>query len=191
MRSRTLIGLAAHLGAAGVAGTAAAWVLGHYAEASVALQLVALGVAAILCALPSALRVDDPVAFALRRLAARSQGARKNRLLRAVVLRRRMLERDDLPARTRRGLDRAFWSLARMARAALRAPRSTATVLDERIAAHVRILSRAQSAAGAAGALAAGLDTTAALSEVRLEGERLEAEVAALAEVSEEAERAS
>jgi len=183
MRGRTAIAQVLMTVAAFICGGIAAWVAWAYADASWAIRGSAISVAALLAAAPLLISVDDRIAHRLRVLAERVAGARRLRLLRGVVLRRRYLDADyNLSRGTRRRLERAYRALLATATSRIDGTTGQHVVLDQRIDAYVLALTRASRAAGRAHALSTGIDD-AILAELRLEGEDLEAKAEALAEV--------
>jgi MFS family permease len=184
LRGRTPIAQALMTAAAFVCGGIAAWICWAYTDASWAVRGAALSVGALLAAAPLLISVDDRIAHRLRLLAERAAGARRVKLLRGVVLRRRYLDADYRLSRgTERRLERAYRALLATATSRLDGSGGQHAVLDQRIDAYVSALTNASRAAGKAHALSTGIDD-AILAELRLEGEDLEAKAQALAEVS-------
>jgi hypothetical protein len=100
------------------------------------------------------------------------------------MLRRRLAGGPEgLSFRALRRLERAWAALVGAAAARATARGAGAEVLDKRIRAHVETLERLYAAADERLARVAGLDD-GALAAAKLEGEALEAEASALAEVS-------
>ncbi|MBW2461917.1 MAG: hypothetical protein JRH11_09730 [Deltaproteobacteria bacterium] len=184
LRARTLVAGAVTLAAAFLAGGSAAWIVWAYADAGWAIRGASVIVAALVAAAPLLVAVDDRVAHRLRMLAQRTAGGLRLRLLRAVVLRRRHLDADYRLSRgTRRRLERAYRALLATAGSRIDSSASQHLVLDRRVDSYVSALTRASRAAARAHALSTGIDD-AILTELRLEGEDLEAKAEALAEVA-------
>jgi hypothetical protein len=182
-RARTSPLRGAHLLVSIGTGGVAAWIAARYAGDEVSIQAAAGLVAGLLASAAMLVPVDDVVAHALARLAAEAPDPARAALLRAVALRRRVDGAPEgLSYRTSRRLERAWGTLVDAARARVQATGATAVLLDARIQSHVDALERIHAAADERLARAAGLDDRA-LTAARLEGEQLEAEVAALAEV--------
>src|SRR5262245_50045440 len=178
-----------HVGVALVGGALAGSLSASFAASSIAVRAVAVTVAAVLVALPLLIDADDPVAHALDGAAAEVDGPAAASLREAAEL-RRALEEDVLDKRTSRHARETWASLLRLAEARVRLSRSPAVrrgaagdapshadvvikKVDERIADHVRALSRAIAAADTAKAAEASLDD-AALRGVENAGESLE-----------------
>jgi hypothetical protein len=90
---------------------------------------------------------------------------------------------DVLPPRVAEQLESAWSALVDTARARATARSAASSLLDKRIARFVEVLERIYAAAEERAARAAGLDDKALLA-AKMEGDRLEAEVSALVEVS-------
>lgn len=176
MRSKSWRELAFHVGVAFVGGVAASWVAHAHRGVEVTLWLVAITVAALLASIPWLLPADPARGFALRRLAARSRGPLRIRLLRAVAVHGRLGEA-ELPRRLQRRIDRAFDEVARRAEHRLEHPNASDAALIE----GVDQLARVERAARARTELLDGLERT---SELASDSDELEAEVAALSEVA-------
>jgi MFS family permease len=174
-----------HLGAALGGGALAGSLSMAFASASLPVRGVAMTVAAVLLALPLLIDADDPVAHALDGVAEEIDGAPAAALREAAEL-RRTVDEELLDPRTTRhardtwaALQRLAEARVRLARAPLarRAAGSAAEAVmkrvDERIGDHVRALSRAYTAAGAARAAETSLDD-AGLRGVENAGESLE-----------------
>lgn len=187
-----------HLGGALLAGALAGVLTYSYAQASVAVRLVSIVVAAVLVALPLLVDADDPIAHALDEASADVTGLARAQLAEGAELRRTA---DDvvLDADSAKRVKRTWRSLLRLADARVRlektssrsarttmAPGSaTAAVVDrvdQRIADHVTALTRAYTAVDAARAAAVGLDD-ADLKSVEHGAESLEDVSRALVEI--------
>lgn len=185
LRVRSTNARALHIVIALVGGALAGTLTTSFALAAPAVRGVAMVVAAVLLALPLLVAADDPVAHALDAAAADLKGDVASSLREAAEL-RRAADEDLLDAKTTR-LARGTWAaLLRLSEARLRLARSPAAKgdasspaaavlrrVDERIADHVKALSRTYTAAGAAKAAEASLDD-AALRSVETAGESLE-----------------
>lgn len=179
-RARTLAAHAAHLIAALLCGAIAGGLVAGYATDGVTVQIAAVVMGTLIAGAPLLLPVDDPIAAGLREVARGHGGVLRRRLLRAVVLRRRMVDHDFSPATARR-LERAWRALLRAARARARARAASAEVLDRRIAEYVRSLGDAWRSGSTTRALTEGVDDVA-LAGLRLHREDLVAEAAAMVE---------
>ena len=184
LRSRGL-----HVGLALGTGAAAAGLVGAFAHAGFATQLVSFAVAAVAVGLPLLIEADDAVAHALDAAATKLPGATSAALREGAELRRTSSEVS--PARAAAKQIRKTWrSLVRLAEARARierrarvagdaavTPRPSAeavrALLNQRIVEHVGALTRAYGAADTASAAHVGLDD-AALRAVEHVGERLE-----------------
>ncbi|MBL8680653.1 MAG: hypothetical protein JNK05_15855 [Myxococcales bacterium] len=175
--AQTLASLAAGLGAG--------LVLSRYASADTGVLAAAALVAGLLAAAPLAIPSDDPVTFALAGLASESDEPTRSLLLRAVSVRRRVdaATIEVLPQKVTEQLEAAWVALVETARARATARTSAALLLDKRIARFIEVLERIYTAAEERAARAAGLDEKALLA-AKMEGDRLEAEVSALIDVS-------
>ncbi len=181
-----LLHLGAALGGGGLAGSLTT----SFALAPLPVRAVAVTVAAVLLALPLLVAADDPVAHALDGAGVDLGGATGASLREAAEL-RRAVDEDLLDAATARQVHATWATLLRLTEARLRLTRSPAggvrvlvlgasspatavqKRLDERIGEHVKALSRAYTAAGAAKAAEVSLDD-AALRGVENAGESLE-----------------
>jgi hypothetical protein len=183
VRSRTarLVHLGAALGGGALAGTLSM----SFATASLAVRGVAMTVSAVLLALPLLVEADDPVAHALDGAAEELEGETGAALREAAELRRTAPE-DLLDRKTEKQARETWAALLRLTEARTRLGRAPGLSLgeaspadavrkrvDERIGDHVKALSRAYTAAGAAKAAAVSLDD-AALRDVDAAGESLE-----------------
>jgi hypothetical protein len=185
IRGRTVPLRGAHTLASLVAGLAGGLVLARYADAEAGVLAAAALVAGLLAAAPLAIPSDDPVTFTLAGLANESDEPTRSLLLRAVALRRRLDAStiEVLPPKVSAQLESAWSALCETARARATSKTAAATVLDKRIARLIEALDRIYAAAEERAARAAGLDD-GALVAAKMEGDRLEAEVSALIEVS-------
>jgi MFS family permease len=177
-----------HLGAALGGGALAGTLTTSFALASLPVRAVAVTVSAVLLALPLLIAADDPIAHALDGAADDLDGPAAASLREAAEL-RRAVDEDLLDARTAPQVRATWTALLRLAEARVRLSRSPAgrraalplpspahavvTRVDERIGEHVKALSRAFAAAGAAEAAEVSLDD-AALRGVEHAGESLE-----------------
>lgn len=182
--------LGAHGALAFVGGALAATVGARYgADASLAVRAASLVVAGLIAALPLAVTAEDPIAHALASVAAELTGDVSAALSRAAALRRRTVDGEvlrQLPEETLARIDAGWKSLQRTAirRAALGAELAAgAAVIDRRIAAHVDVLERIHAAASERLARTLGLEDPG-LAAAKLEREGIEAEVRALAEIT-------
>jgi len=189
--------------AVGVLGGALAGSLATaYASASVAVRVVAAVVAAVLVALPLFVEADDETAHRLDAFADDMSEPAKASLREGAEL-RRAADPTLLDRSTARQVKKTWAALLRLAEARLRlersvlakhravleaakdgpAARAAAVVrrVDERIAEHVSVLSRAYTAVDAARAAEASLDD-AALRSVETVGESLESMSKAIVE---------
>jgi MFS family permease len=161
-----------HMGGALLGGSLAGLLAYSYSSASLAVHLVAVVVAAVLVALPLLVEADDPVAHMLDEASVDVTGIARTRLSEGAELRRTA---DDvvLDADSAKRVKRTWSSLLRLAEARVRlekTTRSTTTtspgsaaaavvdMVDQRIADHVAVLTRAYTAVDAARAAAVGLD---------------------------------
>lgn len=183
LRVRGQSGRLLHVGAAVVGGALAGSLSMSFAAAAPAVRGVAVVVAAVLLALPLLVEADDPVAHALEGAAA-DVGGETGAALREAAELRRTIDDDLLDARTAKHARGTWQALLRLSEARLRLSRSPLVKgsspaeavqkrVDERIVDHVKALSRAYTAAGAAKAAEASLDD-AALRGVENAGESLE-----------------
>jgi hypothetical protein len=185
LRARTARWRGLHVLGALLSGCAAAAIANYYSQASFSIQAAAALVAGLVAAASILVPADDSIAYALVHLSGESPEPSRTELLRAAFLRRRVGEAPEgLSRMALKRLDRAWMTLVDAARGRLEATGATAEVLDKRIRAHVDALERLYTAANERIARAAGL-TDEALAAARMEGEALQAEVAALTEVGE------
>ena len=176
-----------HVGAALGGGALAGTLTTSFALAPLPVRAVAVTVAAVLLALPLLVAADDPLAHALEGAASDLDGAASASLRQAAEL-RRTLDEELLEGDAARQVRATWTALLRLAEARLRLSRASGRVLpdagpspaevvrrriDERIGDHVKALSRAYTAAGAAKAAAVSLDD-AALRGTETAGESLE-----------------
>ncbi len=185
LRGRTLALRGAHTLASLAAGAIAGLVLSRYGDADPGVLAAAALVAGLLSAAPLAIPADDATTFALNGLAAESDEPTRSLLSRAVAIRRRVdaATIEVLPPRVAEQLESSWTALLETARARATARSGAATLLDKRIARFIDALERIYTAAEERAARAAGLDDKALLA-AKMEGDRLEAEVSALIEVS-------
>jgi MFS family permease len=171
---------AMHLGAALLAGALSGSLAMSFALSPAPVRAVAVVVMAVLLALPLLVTADDPVAHALEGAALDAGGVVGGTLREAAELRRACDEELLDPATGRKA--RATWvtllrlvdARARLSHGATSGPASAVLArVDERIADHVRALSRAYTAAGAAKAAEITLHDDA-LRGVEIAGECLE-----------------
>jgi hypothetical protein len=171
----------AHVVLALSCGAVAGALVEAFADASLVVRGVSIGVAAVLAALPRLVAADDLVAHTLEKLAGEIDGPGKSALLAGASLRR---SADDalLDRPTRRTVRRTWGALLRLARARVRVQRvpvprtsqargaalaalspteAVRAVLDGRLADHVAALARAYRAVDAALAAGLSLDDTA------------------------------
>lgn len=181
----------AHAALAVAGGALAATVGVRYgADPSAAVRAASLAVSGLLASLPLLVPAEDPIAHALASLASELGGDVAASLSGAAALRRRTAEGEvlqHLPAETLARIDAGWDSLHRTAlrRASLGAELAAgAAVVDARIAAHVEVLERIHAAATERLARTLGLDDPG-LAAAKLEREGIEAEVRALAEITE------
>jgi len=92
-RARSFVGGALVLALAVAGGALAAALIRRHTGFGVEREISALVVAAALTALPFAIPTDDELAFRLRRALAGAKGVRRQRMLRALAIRRRPLRR--------------------------------------------------------------------------------------------------
>jgi hypothetical protein len=185
LRGRTLALRGAHALASLVAGLLAGLVLARYQGADLGVLAAAALVAGLLSAASLAIPVDDPTTFALAGLASESDEPTRSLLFRAVAVRRRVdvATMEVLPPKVAEQLETSWSALLETARARATARSAAASLLDKRVARFVEMLERIYTAAEERAARAAGLDDKALL-QAKMEGDRLEAEVSALIEVS-------
>ena len=177
MRSRGWRELGFHLASAFAGGVAASWVAHTMRGHDTIIWSSALLVGALLSSIPWILPADAPRTFALRRLAARTRGTLRWRLLRAVVAHRRLAEL-ELPRNLRRRVDASLDSLC--ARVERRLDRRVVDRPGPEIIATIDQLVRI---ARAATSRDVGLERLeASASPLGTDTDALEAEVAALAE---------
>jgi hypothetical protein len=179
-----------HVGAALVGGALAGTLTTSFALSPLPVRAVAVTVAAVLLALPLLVAADDPLAHALDGAADDLGGVAAASLREAAEL-RRAVDEELLDGKTARHVRATWAALLRLAEARVRLSRSSSLRrvaspeggsspgemvvkrVDERIGDHVKALSRAYTAAGAAKAAEASLDDTA-LRGVETAGESLE-----------------
>ncbi len=82
-----LFGALALLGTSGAA-VAAVWLRDRFASGSLAETIAAAVIASVLCAIPLLTKIDDAIAWRLRKAATRASGPRRIRLVRALLARR-------------------------------------------------------------------------------------------------------
>ena len=207
VRSRTA--RAVHVLVALVGGALGGSLSTAYSSATLPVFAVAVVVGAVLAALPLLVEADDPLAHALDEAAASVAEPAKSALANGAELRRHAHE-VPLDRATEARVKKTWQSLLRLADARIRlerarpqvlvriaeqakapapadgAPKSAAEsvlgMLDQRIAEHVTVLSRAYTAVDTAAAAAIGLDD-AALKNVEHVGESLEEVSRAMVEV--------
>jgi MFS family permease len=179
-----------HLGAALVGGALAGTLTTSFALSSMPVRAVAVTVAAVLLSLPLLVAADDPLAHALDGAAedlASDKAAAA--LLREAAELRRAMDEALLDRRTTLKVRATWAALLRLSEARVRLSRSPARTgaqgdspspaeivrqrLDERIGDHVKALSRAVAAAGAASAAEVSLDDSA-LRGIEAAGDSLE-----------------
>jgi hypothetical protein len=183
-----------HIGVGVVGGALAGSLSTAYAAASPAVRVVAAVVASVLVALPLFVEADDPIAHHLDAFAEDVADPAKGALHEGADL-RRAADPSLLDRATARQVKRTWSALVRLAEARVRlertvlarhravleqakdgpAARAAAVVrrVDERIAEHVAVLSRAYAAVTAARAAEVSLDD-AAMRSVEMAGESLE-----------------
>jgi hypothetical protein len=166
-----------HLGAALGCGALAGQLATSFALAPLLVRAVAVTVAAVLLALPLLVAADDPLAHALDGAAADLDGAAAASLRQAAEL-RRAVDEELLEGDAAYQVRTTWAALLRLAEARLRLSRAPAALsppldggpspaevvrrrIDERMGDHVKALSRAYTAAGAAKAAAVSLDDAA------------------------------
>lgn len=134
----------AHFGLSVAGGAIGAATLTHFQPAgSLLVRAASFVVAAALVALPFVLESEHPETHALLSLARRSRGAARQRLLRAVALRRRADKAAlTLSSRDRRALSRAFRSVLDVATSAADV-RAGSAALGEALASRLRTIGRA------------------------------------------------
>ncbi len=211
LRVRSRTARAVHVLVALVGGALGGSLSTAYATASLPVFGVAVVVGAVLAALPLLVEADDPLAHALDQAAASVAEPAKTTLANGAELRRNARE-VPLDRATEARVKTTWQSLRRLAEARIRlersrpqvlvriaqqaapaapaeegtAPKSAAEsvlgMLDQRIAEHVAVLSRAYTAVDTAAAAALGLDD-AALKNVEHVGESLEEVSRAMVEV--------
>lgn len=185
IRGRSLALRGAHTLTALLGGLLGGAILARYADAEPGVIAAASIVGALLAAMPLAIPADDAITFALQALASESDEPARALLMRAVAIRRRVdaATIDVLPPSVSTQLEASWAALLETANARATSRASAALLLDKRIARFVDALDRIYTAAEERAARAAGLDDKALLA-AKMEGDRLEAEVAALIEVS-------
>lgn len=134
----------AHWGLSVAGGALGAATLAHFEPGGgLLVRAASFVVAAALVALPFAVTSEHPETHALLGLARRSRGPARQRLLRAVALRRRADRASlSLAPRDRRALRRAFGSLVHVA-GSLAEARAGSAALSDALAARVRTIGRA------------------------------------------------
>ena len=172
IRSRTA--RAVHVGMALVGGALAGSLSTAFGAASLPVMAVAILVAAVLSALPLLVEADDPVAHALDEAAAAVAEPSRSVLMQGAEL-CRSAEEVLLDGATQPRVKKTWQSLLRLAEARVRLERSRPKMLvgigaqpsaadavlgmvDQRIAEHVTVLSKAYAAVDTARAAAVGLD---------------------------------
>lgn len=210
LRVRSRTARAVHVLVALVGGALGGSLSTAYATASLPVFGVAVVVGAVLAALPLLVEADDPVAHALDEAASTVAEPAKTALENGAELRRHAHE-VPLDRATEARVKKTWQSLLRLADARIRLERSRPQVLvriaeqaapastgggpksaaesvlgmlDQRIAEHVNVLSRAYTAVDTAAAAALGLDD-AALKNVEHVGESLDEVSRAMVEVRE------
>lgn len=174
------------------AGLSAIWTMQwlappNSAAADPMMRIAALLSATLLLSLPYALNVDDTIAATLRRLAAQERSLHRLRLLRAVVLRRRLIAlAADLDASLLRPFESAFRGVLELAMARIEARPEAARYLDERLDRRLRKIREALAAASIRAALLKGVEQTHA-ETLEAESEALRAECEALLQMEGEA----
>jgi len=179
---------AVHIGLAVLAGAMAGGLIASFANASLAVRLVAVVVAAVLASVPHLVEADDLVSHGLEGASREVDEPAKGALAAGADLRRNAS--DALLDRPTSRMVRQTWrALSRLAEARMRVQRSRSvraaatsrgsatdavlTMLDARIAEHVAALARAYSAVDTARAAELGLDD-AALRTAESAGEALD-----------------
>ncbi len=185
LRAPTLVTKGGHVIASLAAGAIGAHILLRYENAEVGVVAAAALIAGILAAIPMAITTDDPMTWSLAGLAWESQEPTRSSLLRAVSIRRKLDEEtlQGLNARVTQQLSDAWKALLETARSRASSRSGAVQLLDKRIGRYVDALERIYTAAEERAARSAGLDDHA-LEAAKAEGDRLEAEIAALVEVS-------
>jgi len=182
MRARSTLGRWAVVSLALLLGGLGSSISVSYANQGTWVAMSATVVGALLAALPLLIAVDDTTTYGLRMLTDSTTGALRQRVLRAVALRRRSTEIADVLSRSaRRRFERAWRAVARIAKASASA-RTSRETLETHLSAYLHALHRALRAAENAAVLTKDVDD-AVLAELRHEGEDLEAHASALAEV--------
>ncbi|MCA9601930.1 MAG: hypothetical protein KC417_07900 [Myxococcales bacterium] len=182
LRARTRGGAAGMAVLASLAGGVAATVVTSYLGAATAIELTAVGVAAVVAMTPFLVPVDDSVGARIRAMLPEARPSFRRSLRRALVLRRRVERFPELRPSLTAQIERAWESLLEVAAAANDAPASQAEVLRSHAVEHLRALARIDRAVGASRALSVGLQH-AGVRHAASVGDRLEAEVSALDEV--------
>jgi hypothetical protein len=176
MRARSPAGLATLLASAATAGAAVSVLAGAAHGASPVAGLAAFAIAVTVAAVPFLVPVDDRTAFALRGLAEDATGWRRTSLVRALIVRRSLMElRDELAAEDLRRLDSAFDELVALAQRRSLAPLAAASRVDAQVAALGRALTRTERALRLRSA-ARSPDRGELLAELEIERSALEAE---------------
>lgn len=183
LRARTATTTMVHMLVSLVSGYVSAAIALRYAHASFVVQIAALVVSGLVASVSVLVPVDDPIAHALSQASRELSEPTRSLLQTAVELRRRADTTHESLSRTaRRRLEHVWRTLLNTATARLHTTPTAAPLLDERLRALVHALERVYRACEERTARIAGLDDHA-LTAARLEGERLEAEVAALEEL--------
>lgn len=191
LRASSDRGRAASSSLAFVGGAVGMIVVTHYgAETSFAVRAACLVVSGLVASLPTLAPADEHVAHEIDALASSLTGDVAATLSRAALLRRKFAGSEileQLPGETRTRIEAGWTSLLHTAgrRASLGAELAAgAALIDTRIASHVDVLERIHSAAAERVARTLGLDDRG-IDGASIEREGLEAEVRALAEITE------
>lgn len=173
-----------------IGGGLGAFVAARYAsDASIAVRAACLVASGILASLVALVPADEALASELEAVAQAMTGDVSATLARAAALRRRVAGSEvleQLSAETRARVEAGWGSLAHTAsrRAALGPELAAgAAIIDARIASHVDVLERVHAAAAERVARTLGLENQG-IHGASLEREGLEAEVRALAEIT-------
>lgn len=170
-RARYRLDAVAIAGLALAGGTLLAWLRHEYASAGLVHANAAFVVGAIAIGAASLVRIDDPIAYAIRRAARRTRGRARIRLLRALSLRRRV-RLPEGPRAVRDALAAGWSGLAELAETGDR----------ERIELRVRALENAHAAASRLEAARRSIESGP--DQVREAHERLAQELAAFEDVA-------
>jgi hypothetical protein len=183
LRARTAAAVVLQLAVAALGAITAGRVLLQFHDASSAVRLVAIGVAALLVSVPLLLAVEESRVGALLAAARRTRGTARMQLLRAAALRRRLASAElAMGKQDALRIDRAFDTVLRLGEARAGSRAIDLVAVDRALAAHVTALARlmralrARWASGEAIAAHGAHDLAAA-------GERVLAEAAALDEL--------